>query len=324
MNPSPELDRHTPLKLLFVAGTGRSGTTILSTIVGQVPGCFAVGEVRYIWERGIGENHRCGCGELFDQCPVWSAVIKCAFGDDGPPDPNAVSVNLLRRLRMLRVPAMVTRKLRGRSAVPPDAYDADIEALYRGVDQTQHPDVIIDSSKLPPYGTVLERLPGVELYVVHIVRDPRATAYSWRRLKATKDKASDGSDGDAVMERLELWRSSIMWVVWNYLVELWWSRRDGRYVRLRYEDFVQRPAEHVDRIVRMLGMDGAEGPFVGEHSVTVGPTHSVAGNPNRHDRGVVTLRPDMEWHEAMPKHHQLVVTLFALAGLRHFGYRLRP
>lgn len=327
MNARNGLDRP-PLKVLFVAGTGRSGTTILSTIVAQVPGCFSVGEVRYIWERGFGENHRCGCGEAFERCPVWSAVVKEAFGDDGPPDPKAVSDNLLRRLRMLRVPAMVTRKLRGQPAVPPDPYDADIEALYRAVDETQHPEVIIDSSKLPPYGTVLERLAGVELYVIHIVRDPRATAYSWRRLKATKDKATDGSggsggDGEVVMERLELWRSSIMWVVWNYLVELWWSRRDGRYVRLRYEDFVERPAEHVERIVRMLGMAGAETPFTGEHTVRVAPTHTVAGNPNRHDRGTVTLRPDLEWRRSMPGRHRLVVTLFALPGLRHFGYHVR-
>lgn len=320
MSAETGVTRHPPLKLLFVAGTGRSGTTILSTIVGQVPGCFSVGEVRYIWERGFGENHRCGCGEDFDRCPVWSAVVKDAFGDDGPPDPQVVSENLLRRLRMLRVPAMVTRKLRGRPAVPPDGFDADIEAVYRAVDATQHPGVIIDSSKLPPYGTVLERLPGIELYVVHIVRDPRATAYSWRRLKATHDKTGEG---EAVMERLELWRSSIMWVVWNYLVELWWSRRDGRYVQLRYEDFVERPAEYVERILRMLDMDGADMPFTGQHSLTVGPTHSVAGNPNRHDQGTVTLRPDLEWRRGMPAHHRLVVTLFALPGLRHFGYRMR-
>jgi hypothetical protein len=306
-------------KLLFVAGTGRSGTTILSTILGQVPGCFSVGEVRYIWERGFGENHRCGCGEPFDTCPVWSEVVQKAFGPDGPPDPNAVSADLLRRLRMLRVPAMVARKLRGRPAVPPDPFDDAVGAIYRALDETQHPGVIIDSSKLPPYGTLLERLPGVEFYVVHIVRDPRATAFSWRRLKATKDT----EDGEAVMERLELWRSSVMWVVWNYLVELWWSHRDGRYVRLRYEDFVERPAEHVQKIARMLGLDGADEPFVGKHAVSVRPTHSVAGNPNRHDTGTVTLRPDVEWRRGMPARSRAVVTLFSLPGLRRFGYTLR-
>ena len=64
-----------PIRLLFVAGAGRSGTTILNTILGQVPGMVAVGEVRYIWERAFGENHRCGCGEPFARCPFWSDVI---------------------------------------------------------------------------------------------------------------------------------------------------------------------------------------------------------------------------------------------------------
>lgn len=306
------------VKVLFVAGTGRSGTTILSTILGQLPGAMAIGELRYVWERGFTEDHRCGCGQPFSQCPVWTAVVERAYEGTERPDPVMVSHDLLSRLRMMRLPAMVVRQLRGEAAVPPHPNDEKIAALYTALAELEQPDVIVDSSKLPPYGKLLERLPGIELYVVHVVRDPRANAFSWRRVKVTGDR-----DDTATMERLELWRSSAMWLVWNYLVEFWWPVKKGRTVRIRYEDFVERPRECVERIARLLDLDLTQTPFVDERSVTIGPTHTVAGNPNRHDRGVVTLRPDEEWRRSMPRRHRAVVSLFTLPGLRHFGYSVR-
>ena len=41
----------------------------------------------------------------------------------------------------------------------------------------------IHSSKLPGYGVLVRDTPGFEFYVVHVVRDPRAVAYSWMRTK---------------------------------------------------------------------------------------------------------------------------------------------
>ncbi len=43
-------------------------------------------------------------------------------------------------------------------------------------------------------------------------------------------------------------------------------------------------------VARMIGADPDDLPFVGPDSVQLSPTHSVAGNPNRHDTGVVQLR----------------------------------
>ena len=306
-----------PVKVLFVAGTGRSGTTILSSILAQLPGGLGIGELRYVWERGFGLDHRCGCGELFGQCPLWTEVVAQAY-PGGPPDPVAVSADLLDRLRMLRVPSMLVRQAMGRRVVPSTPHDAEIGALYAALDELHHPSVIIDSSKLPPYGKLVEQLPGVDFYVVHIVRDPRANAFSWRRTKATHDR-----NDDAVMERLELWRSAVMWLVWNYVVGYWWSRRGSRYLRIRYEDFVDHPRRTVEEIAAMVGVSTEALPFVDDRSVQIEPTHSVAGNPNRHDRGLVVLRRDDEWVSAMSGWQRAFVTAMTLPGLRHFGYQVR-
>ena len=47
------------------AGSGRSGSTLITTVLGQLDGCFAAGELRYLWQRGMVDNRPCGCGAPF-------------------------------------------------------------------------------------------------------------------------------------------------------------------------------------------------------------------------------------------------------------------
>lgn len=309
MDTTPE----PPLKVLFIAGTGRSGTTILSSILGQVPGCFAAGEVRYTWERGLLLNHRCGCGEPFADCPVWTSVMATAFGGQRP-DAAAVARSIETRVRVRQVPMMLLRRLTGRKAVPSEAHDATVLRLYRALSRQQGVEVIVDSSKLPPYGLLLGSMPSVQLYVVHVVRDPRATAFSWRRQKSTRDPANA-----ATMNQLENWRSGFLWLLWNVLADRWWPRGQGRNLVVRYEDLMDDPAAVVERILGMIGL-GLPPGLVRQHSVILSPTHSVAGNPGRHDTGEVPLRVDAEWQQAMPAAQRVLVTVLTLPGLRRFGY----
>ena len=62
------------VKVLYIAGWGRSGSTILTNLLGQVPGFFSGGELRYLWERNLAGGHECGCGEAFLDCKIWSRV----------------------------------------------------------------------------------------------------------------------------------------------------------------------------------------------------------------------------------------------------------
>ena len=43
--------------------------------------------------------------------------------------------------------------------------------------------IMIDSSKWPTYGFLLSTIESFDMYVLHLVRDPRACAFSWQRKK---------------------------------------------------------------------------------------------------------------------------------------------
>jgi hypothetical protein len=168
---------------------------------------------------------------------------------------------------------------------------------------------------MPSYGYVLGMTPGIGLYVVHLVRDPRAAAYSW--LKEPQPDA----DKRAYMNRVSPFKSSLLWDAWNISSEALWRGSPGRYMRLSYESFVEDPRQAVEEILGMLREETCQLPFVGR-DVEFGISHTVSGNPNRFQSGPVRLRPDDEWISRMRPRDKTLVTLLTLPLLARYGYRI--
>jgi hypothetical protein len=307
-----------PVKVLYIAGSGRSGSTVLDRILGQLDGFFSVGELCNLWDRGLLAHRRCGCGVPVDQCPTWRGILVSGFGRL-PDDAEASRVIRLRAafVRVRHIPRVLATRRRERPH--DDELLGVLARLYRAVQQQTGCRVLVDSSKAPLYAELLARIPSIDLYVVHLVRDPRATAYSWLRKKELPDF------GDVrQMQRLRPLRSSGLWTLWQAMSEVLMGRRPGRYLRLRYEDFVARPEASVRRIAALVGEEPAALPFVSPAAARLGVTHSVSGNPNRFETGAVQLRPDVEWVDRLGRSHRALVTAVTWPLLLRYRYPLRP
>lgn len=301
-------------KILYIAGSGRSGSTLLSEIIGQIDGFFYAGEMNYVVKRGIIENRLCGCSLPFRTCELWQKVIRKAFGDLTQETANFL-IDLQNRNVRLRQGPIQLLKVR-RPCL--EKYLEYMGLLYRAVKTVTKCRVIIDSSKAPVYGSVLGMLRDVDLYVVQLIRDPRAVAFSWQRKRNYQP-----SSGKAVyLERLGLFRSCFDWMVINILARAFWYRMQNRYMLLRYEDFIANPSHHVTRILDLMGMTdlGLSLPFVDEHEVNLGPNHSVSGNPCRFQSGNVKLRLDFEWRKAMNSKAKIAATMLTWPLILSYGY----
>ena len=85
-------------KVLYLAGAGRSGSTLLGRLFAEPPQAVHVGELVYLWRRGFAENHLCGCGVPFLECPFWSEVFARGFGGfDGVDPPDILETKRQRR-----------------------------------------------------------------------------------------------------------------------------------------------------------------------------------------------------------------------------------
>ena len=161
---------------------------------------------------------------------------------------------------------------------------------------------------------MLAGLADVDHYVLHMVRDPRAVAFSWGR----RDKAIRVAEGTRPMGTRGLLSSVTRWTE-NGLGASALRRHvpADRWMFLRYEDFAARPRAAVSDILAFLREDGAP-PFVDDATVVLDVNHTVAGNPNRFRVGQVRIRSDDEWSRRMPRHRQLLVTALTWPLQRRF------
>ena len=303
------------VKVLYVVGLGRSGSTILSNSLGQIPGFFSGGELNFIWRHNVIENRLCGCGRPFRECPVWTRVMDEAFGGMDGVDPREMMrlQNLGTRTR--HIPSMLTEGGRRGLAERLEKLLTSYGRLYEAIGKVTDSRVVVDSSKEPAHGFAMGMVPGVELYALHLIRDPRAAAYSWSKKKYQPD-----TDIKEYMVRFSPTKSSALWDSWNASAEALWRRTPERYLRLRYEDFVSDPRRSFEEILRLVREAEAEPPLVGEREVKLGVSHTVSGNPNRFETGAVELRPDHEWISKMNPRDRTLVTALTLPLLKHYGY----
>jgi hypothetical protein len=308
-----------PLKLLSVVGAGRSGTTVLASIFDEIDGFASAGELRWLWERGIELHRPCGCGRTPTECPVWSGVVEqvtAAAAQAGWSTRDvamaqkqiARSRSLPRLLHSLRTGSTnswtALEQVRSMTATAVGALAAVTNAR-----------VLVETSKRPQDAAVHALIDGVDHYVLHIVRDPRAVAHSWRRAKTF---TADGRTRSIGTRRLP---SSIRAWTRNSLGAELVRRRlpDSRWHRIRYEDFADAPRQTVDSLVRFLG-ESAQTPFESEDRVLLHTNHIVAGNPSRFTTGEVTVRRDDEWRQAMPRRDQVVVEMATKPLMARYGY----
>jgi len=91
----------------------------------------------------------------------------------------------------------------------------DTERLYRAIQEHAGCRLIVDTSKYPTYSYLLRLLPALDIRAVHLVRDARATAYSWQRVKTYPT-----AKGTRYMERHTALRSAAAWLILNSLADL--------------------------------------------------------------------------------------------------------
>lgn len=308
-----------PIKVLSIVGAGRSGTTVLASILGEVAGIASAGEIRWLWRRGVVERRPCACGLAPSDCPVWAPVVAQTLASVDTDRSRALEEIIAAQAEIATLPHRV-RVLRSASA-PTTSWPAlslvrnTIETACRSFASAADARVVVDSSKRPHDAAVVAALPGISHYVLHVVRDPRAVAYSWRR-----EKTFTVAGETYTMGTRRLSASANRWTSNGWGAEL--LRRHvpaDRWLRLRYEDFCADPRASYREIMGLLDEQGPS-PFEGPDVVRLNPGHIVAGNPSRFTVGTVKIRVDEEWRRGMSTRDQQLIGWSTYPLRRRYGY----
>ena len=301
------------MKVLYILGRGRSGSTILANVLGEIDGFFSAGEVRELWDPIVTRSSPCACGATIAQCEVWGPVLE-RLSDVDVEQVAGWQHEIVRESNIRRL--LACRDGCGWPAL--DGYARVMERVYGELHEVTGCSVIVDSSKRPSYAAFLEMLDGVEAYFVHLTRDPRASAYSWRARKYESVRGGEVKQRNA-------FDSTLRWNLLNVGAEMLLRQVPvNRRLRLRYEDFAAEPKPTIERIRDLVGESNRALPFTDDRTVVLGPNHTIAGNPSRFRTGELVVRDTGEWREEQSPASRWIATALALPFLRRYGYGMRP
>jgi len=296
----------------------RSGSTVLCNILGQAAGAFGLGELHRLWDSAALPSRMCSCGETVLNCPVWSQVLRACYGS-AEADALRPTFTEIERHRdgctRVRHTLPAARLMAPSLAQHLRAYRQALEAIYAALGAVTGCRVVVDASKLPAYAHALLGC-RLDVRILFLVRDARATAYSWQRRKSTTVR------GRTFTTAQYSWAASAReWLITNWAAErLARALPPDRLLRVRYEDLMQQPQPALQRIARWAGLAEDSLPFIAPDQVRLSTAHLIAGNQNRFRTGEVALRPDDEWSAAMPLGAKRWVTLLTWPLLRRYGY----
>ena len=327
-----------PVKVLKITGLGRSGSTILDVVLGNHPDIESVGEasnlIRNGWIsreslRGIPKDRLrrpiCTCGKRLDvlyvdtpdeACPFWASVrrewLERADGESIESYPRLQNDFELKR----RWPRLLYE--RRRPSAPLRSYARLTRTFFESIRAVSGKPVIVDSTMVPIRTLALGMVPGIDLYVVHLVRDGRGVVTSLR--KTFKKDVQAGIMWDH--EGRPMRKTAVRWIVLNLASE-WICTQLGpkRTMRLRYEDFVADPKGALERIGSLIELDLRDVADAASSGKPMQAGHNIGGNRTKKS-GTITLRPDaQEWRTALSPTEQLLSWMSMGWLLRRYGYR---
>ena len=317
-------------KVLYIGGFGRSGSTLVERILGQLPGFCSAGEIVFLWQRGLIDGQLCGCGTPVPECDFWARVGKTAFGGWDQIDAHEMLALQKRVDRNRYIPSMVAPRLRPGAQGDLDRYTDVLSRVYRAIGEVAGARVVIDASKHASTAFLLRRVPGVDLRVVHLVRDSRGVAYSWTKEVRKPEVTGD----DAFMPVYSPTSSGLQWLAYNLMFDALGiitafsgdtpEKAPGTMI-LRYEALMAQPREGLERILVAASepVTPESFSFLGSGHVDLGVDHTVAGNPMRFHQGRLDLRLDQAWTTKLPERDRKVVTAITWPLQLRYGYSKR-
>jgi len=264
------------MRVIYIAGTSHSGSTLLDLMLNAHPEIFAGGEMLKLnrqlqvknTRRGTYAPCACGAPSLW-QCAFWSAV-------DG-------------RTRETVGRSLTDLDVRDQSELDPAR--APNAVVFKAMSEISGKNFVVDSSKLPKRLSYLMRFKELDVYPVHIIRDPRGQIHSVRRKHGGFLKH---------IFRYELIHAQISRML-----------KSIPHSVVRYEDLVRDPATTLRGVLEPLGLSFDPRQLAWAEAVK----HEVAGNHMRFDASS-ELVLDETWKRGLAPAQQRAIEFGTLLSRR--------
>lgn len=276
-------------KILFVASTSHSGSTLLDLMLNAHPEIVSVGELKQIRRyarlaRKLQRTPRCTCGAPnLKECPFWKRVddMLTARTGHGLADLNVEDYG------------------------DTETFNADNAKLYDAISAVSRKTYIVDSSKHLNRLELLVDNPALDVFPIFLLRNPKGQICSALRKTVKPEENAYG----------------FMRLIVSYVWTNWRIRRltAGRpHAVLHYEQLIANPVATLTSLMQTLGLTFHPGQLDWASQ----ERHNIGGNRMRFETSS-ELKPNDQWRRELTPRQKLVIDLGTLPG-RYPMIRLIP
>lgn len=272
-----------PIPVIYVIGSGRSGSTLLGQLLGGHSEVFYAGEV-YNYRNShlharAGRERWCSCGKSVEGCDFWTRIRgRLAEEFDDP---------------------LVDLKDRD-----PETFERHNAALFRALLAETGRRVIVDASKRHYRLDLMLGSNAFDVTIVHLVRDARAYGQS---ILKTRHKA--GRPASAYYTKMWNWQRK------NLAMKALYGRKP-RYELVRYEELASDPEGVVARLLAHVGLRVEEGQLDrARHEF-----HDFSGNLRARLKNVRPVQLQTSYLDNLDGQRWALGTAMVAPGLAAFGY----
>ncbi len=280
------------IPVLFVAGTSFCGSTLLSFLLNAHPQMVCVGEeTGPIPKRRNQPDFPCSCGAPLPQCPFWVNVTArmkdrgFEFGHDRFNVHFLFGRHRLPRLLLSRsfrnntlddIRDGVVKRLPGLGKQY-EVIRARNLAMFRSIIEVSGKKVFASGQKDSIRAWHLSQIPGLDLKVVHLIRDSRGFVNSTMK-----------NGGNTLSAGVRDWNRNA-----SHVERLFARLGPDRCMRIRYEDLCADVTGTLAKLARFVGLEPMAGPVVFRET-----EHHVIGNRMRLQSSS-EVKLDEAWRERL-------------------------
>ncbi len=282
------------LRVLYIAGAGHSGSTLISSLIGMHERFVSGSEICFLlYDLAKRKNHSCSCGEKLVACPIWGHVLR----EWEKLSPVTIDQYLsyqkkYERLRFLLNPF----KRKEFESEEFKKFTSATKILYEVIQRHTKKDWIIDASKSPSRAYILQKMGFAEIKIIHLVRDGRGLAYS-------------------MLKRGQSWfRALLFWMAVNLMTDIFLNKKI-----IPYEIFCAAPSACMKKIGDYIDEDLSALSTIMEKDQLVRFEHIPNGNGVRAKKEI-KVKFDQAWKTNFSGVKRLIATIITAPFLWRYGY----
>jgi len=309
--------------VLFISlGNGRSGSTLLDTILNSTDETVGIGQLST-----IADDHTlpCSCGKVSNECDFWGNVFKLyeqKTGDAGRVRLKELEQKFERDTHFFKLLFARYNKTEF------NEYKKLTLNEFEAIAEVSGKNTILDSSKMVARSINLVRMKELDVNIIHLIRDGRGLLWS-SIPRGIRDGYDHNSKTSIYPTFANMLRFTKRWTITNLSIYFFDKfRLFTNYHLVKYENYISEPLIRIKQICDFLDIDFDKIKENLENQTPFKIGHILSGNPEIKSMGTVNLDQNKDskhnlWQSAFPFSIQLLHYTLGLPTYIIFKYKFK-